>query len=127
MSEPKSHSEALHNHERAIIPEAKIRYALTNPDKRRPFEALGFSIEADNWEELRDRIVKGLPVHQARFVQTTGWGDIHNVDMLIEGPNWRRAPVRTGWIYRVGEDHPRLVTLYVKTTEWRRMEREGTI
>lgn len=127
MSEREPHPEALRNHERAILPVAKIRYALTDPDKRRPFEALGFSAEAENWEGLRDRIVKGLPTHPARFTQSTGWGDIHSVDMIIEGANRRRAPIRTGWIYRVGEDHPRLVTLYVKTTEWRRMEREGTI
>lgn len=127
MSDPEPHTEALRNHERAVIPEAKIRYALTDPDKHRPFEALGFAGEAGNWEELCDAIADELPTHPARFVQATGWGDIHSVDMIIEGPNRRRAPIRTGWIYRVGEDHPRLVTLYVKTTEWRRMEREGTI
>lgn len=55
------------------------------------------------------------------------WGEIYNVDMVIEGPVVKRAPVRTGWIYRSGEDFPRLTTLYVKTTEWRRMEREDTI
>lgn len=127
MSERETHPEALPNYEKAVLPEAKIRYALTDPDKRRPFDALGFATEVGNWEELRDRIVKELPAHPARFVRATGWGDIHNVDMMIEGPSRKRAPVRTGWIYRVGEDHPRLVTLYVKTTEWSRMEREGTI
>ena len=127
MSEPAPHTEALRNHDRAVIPEAKIRYALTDPDKRRPFEALGFAEESGNWEELRDGIANGLTIHPARFVQATEWGNIHNVDMTIGGPNGRRAPIRTGWIYRVGEDNPRLVTLYVKTTEWRRMEREGTI
>lgn len=127
MSEQGRHCQALRNHEKANIPEEKIRYALSDPDKRRPFEALGFSIEAGNWEKLRSEITKRLPVYPARFVQTTGWGDIHNVDMIVEGPGGRKAPVRTGWIYRVGEDNPRLTTLYVKTTEWRRMEREGTI
>ena len=127
MSERETHPEVLHNQEKAILPEEKIRYALTDPDKRRPFEALGFAEEAGNWEELRDAIVDELPTHPARFVQATEWGDIHNVDMIIEGPNEKRAPIRTGWIYCIGEDDPRLVTLYVKTTEWRRMEREGTI
>lgn len=88
---------------------------------------MGFSIEAGNWEELCNEITKRLPVYPARFVQMTGWGDIHNVDTIVEGPSGRKAPIRTGWIYRAGEDNPRLTTLYVKTTEWRRMEREGTI
>ena len=42
-------------------------------------------------------------------------------------PANKAAPARTGWIYLHGENFPRLTTLYVKTTEWRRWEREGRI
>jgi hypothetical protein len=121
------HPDALRNFERAVLPEEKIRYALRDPDKRKPFEALGFNETSDNWETLRERIVEGAPHNPANFVQATTWGEIYNVDMIIEGPAGKRAPIRTGWIYRSGENFPRLTTLYVKSTEWRRMEREDTI
>lgn len=110
-----------------MLPEEKIRYALRDPDKRKPFYALGFEENAGNWEELRNRIIDQLPYSPANFVQATMWGEIYNVDMVIEGPAGKRAPVRTGWIYRSSEYFPRLTTLYVKTTEWRRMDREDTI
>lgn len=122
-----AHPGALRNVARAVLPEEKIRYALRDPDKRKPFEALGFTEKADNWQTLRNRIVERLPRDPATFVQATMWGEIYNVDMVIEGTADKRAPVRTGWIYRSGEDFPRLTTLYVKTTEWRRMERKDTI
>lgn len=121
------HPDALRNFERAVLPEEKIRYALRDPDKSGPFGALGFGETVDNWTELRDRIVEELPRNSANFIKETRWGEIYNVDMLIEGPIGKRAPVRTGWIYCSGEDFPRLTTLYVKTTEWRRMDREDTI
>ncbi len=44
--------------------------------------------------------------------------------MILSGPEDKQAPVRTKWIYRTGEDFPRLVTIYVKTTQWKRRERE---
>ncbi len=122
-----AHPEAPRNFERALLPEEKIRYALRDPDKSKPFWALGFGETADNWTELRDRIVEQLPRNSANFIKQTRWGEIYNVDMLIEGSVGKRAPVRTGWIYRSGEDFSRLTTLYVKSTEWRRMEREDTI
>lgn len=110
-----------------MLPEEKIRYALRDPDKRKPFGALGFDEKAENREELRSQVVDKLPRNPATFVQATRWGEIYNVDMLIDGPIGKQAPVRTGWIYRTGEDFPRLTTLYVKTTEWRRLDREDTI
>ena len=55
------------------------------------------------------------------------WGEIFRVDMSVVGPSGEEAPVRTGWIYRVGEDVPRLTTLYVKTHEWRRKSGKGRI
>jgi hypothetical protein len=105
------------------MPESKVRYALRDSDKRQPFEALGFSEEAGNWEELRDAIREELPTRPAIFSHRDEWGVTFDVDILVSGPEGREAPVRTKWIYRTGEDFPRLVTLYVKTTEWRRRER----
>jgi filamentous hemagglutinin len=119
-----SHQGALQNHERAVISEAKVRYALRDRDKRRAFEALGYSEERENWQSLRDAILEGLPCYPAPISHEDQWGITHNVDMPISGPEGKTAPVRTKWIFRVQEDFRRLVTLYVKTTEWRRRERE---
>ena len=65
-----------------------------------------------------------LPFYPASVSHEDEWGITRNVDMLIPGPEGKTAPVRTKWTFRYGEDFPRLVTLYVKTTEWRRGERE---
>lgn len=104
------------------MPESKLRYALRDLDKRRPFEAIGFSEEAGNWRVLRDGISINLPLYPAVFKDGTRWGDLYHVDLPVSGLRGV-APVRTGWIYRAGEDFPRLTTLYVRTTEWNRWER----
>jgi len=124
MSERGPHPEALRNLDRAHVPEDKVRYALRDPNKRRSFEVLGFSEEAGNWEALRNAIEKNLPLYPACFSHRDEWGSTFDVDMIVSGPEGKRAPVRTKWIYRSGEDFPRLVTLYVRTTEWRRRDRD---
>ena len=103
-----------------------MQYALRNRNKRRAFEALGYSECRGNWRELRQAIVDKLPLCPASVSHEDDWGITYNVDMLVPGPEGKVAPVRTKWIFRSpeGEDFPRLVTLYVKTTEWRRIERE---
>lgn len=126
MSEREPHERALRNHEHAVVPEAKVRYALRDRNKRRAFEALGYSERRENWRKLRQAIAEKLPLCPASVSHEDQWGLTYNVDMLISGPEGKTAPVRTKWIFRFpeGEDFPRLVTLYVKTTEWRRRERE---
>lgn len=124
---PGPHDNALKNFRDAFVSEEKVRYALRDPNKRRLLEALGYSEEVGNWRDLREVIIEGLSFHPARFNSNSEWGDIYYVDMIIGGPDDKEAPVRTGWIYRIGEDFPRLITLYVKSTEWRRMERKGRI
>ncbi|MDQ3637844.1 MAG: hypothetical protein M3426_07595 [Actinomycetota bacterium] len=121
------HPEALENFERAYIPESKVRYALRNPDKSRLFAALGFSEEAGNWEELRDRVAESLPFHPAEFSHRDRYGITYRVDMPIAGRESKVAPVRTKWIYRHGQNFPRMTTIYVKTTEWKRWESEGRV
>ncbi|CAN5893160.1 hypothetical protein BH23ACT11_BH23ACT11_21260 [soil metagenome] len=129
MSKRGSPGWALHNFERAIVPEAKVRYALRDRDKRRAFEALSYSESQGNWRELRRAIVENLPHFPATVSHEDEWGLTYNVDMLIPGPEGKTAPVRKKWIFRFPEeeDFPRLVTLYVKTTEWSRSEREGRL
>lgn len=121
------HPDALPNADRARVPEGKIReYALKDPGKKRPFEALGFGLAAGNWEALRDSILDGLPGRPAVFDRRNEHGAFFGVVVPIRGPNGKEAPVRTVWIYRVGEDAPSLVTLYIDTDEWDHWEREGS-
>jgi len=127
MRKREPHPEALRNFENALLSESKVRYPLRDPDKRKPFGALGYGEESGNWEELRDRIIEELPHHPALLFARTQWGENYRVDMLLAGPGCEKAPVRTGWIYLLGEDFPRLTTLYVKTDEWRRMSKRGRI
>jgi hypothetical protein len=127
MSERVPHLRTLLNHERAVITEAKVRYALRDRDKRRAFQALGYKEERGNWRALRDAIFESLPLYPAPVSHEDRWGLTCNVDMPISGSEGKTAPVRTKWIFRLpeGEDFPRLVTLYVKTTEWKRTDRGG--
>lgn len=125
MGEQEPHPDALRNANQAHIPEGKIRgYALKNPGKKRPFEALGFSLEAGNWEVLCDAILEELPHHPAAFDKRNEWGTYLEVVVPVRGPNGKEAPVRTFWIYGADEDVPRLATLYIDTDEWNRWERE---
>jgi hypothetical protein len=90
-----------------------VRYALRDRDKR------------GNWRTLREAIAENLPFYPAPVSHEDQWGLTCNVDMDVSGPEGKTAPVRTKWIFRFQqEDFPRLVTLYVKTTEWSRRERE---
>lgn len=126
MTEQFFHPEALNNFERACIPEGKIHhYALRDLDKSRPFRALGFSEEAGNWEALRDAILERLPRSPAVFDKQNEWGTYYEVNTIIRGPSGKEAPVRTYWIYRWGEDFPRLATIFISSTEWRQWELEG--
>ncbi|MGF1473182.1 MAG: DUF6883 domain-containing protein [Rubrobacteraceae bacterium] len=125
MGEREPHPDAMRNANQAHIPEAKIRdYALKDPGKKRPFKALGFGLAARNWEALYDAILEELPHHPAVFNKRNVWGTYFEVVVPVRGPNGKKAPVRTFWIYGVDEDVPRLVTLYIDTDEWDRWERE---
>lgn len=125
MTQEPPHPETLENFERAYIPESKIRdYALRDPGKRRPFEALGFSEKAGNWEMLRDAILDGLPKCSAIFDKQDEHGITYEVVVPVIGPNGKEAPIKTYWIREWGKSFPRLTTLYIDTKEWRRWELE---
>jgi hypothetical protein len=125
MNRERPHPDALRNFDKAHIPQEKIRgYALRDPGKKRPFEALGFSLEVGNWEALRDAILEALSGYPAVFDKANEWGTYFEVVVPVRGPNDKEAPVQTYWIYRREEDFPRLATLYIDTDEWARWERE---
>lgn len=114
------HSHALPNYERAEIPRSKIEGYALNPahvpdgkHKARVFKsALGF--DQSNWELLKQRILEELPYYEAKLNQTSQYGDEYNVDVVIEGPNGKTAPVRTKWMLTSGAVFPSLITVYVR-------------
>ncbi len=125
MTQELPHPEALENFEGAYIPESKIHaYALRDPGKRRPFEALGFSEKAGNWELLRDAILERLPKYPAVLDKQDDYGITYEVVIPVIGPNGKEAPIKTYWIRDWGQKFPRLTTLYINTREWRRWELE---
>lgn len=73
MSEQGPHRQALRNHEKANIPEEKIRYAPSDPDKRRPFEALDSCILARTCISARNACVRENvtkePLRFLRFIR----------------------------------------------------------
>lgn len=91
MNGREPHPKALHNFENALLSESKVRYPLRDPDKCKPFGALGYSEESGNWEELRDRIREGLPHSLALLLSRTQWGDNYRVDMMLDGPSGEKA------------------------------------
>jgi hypothetical protein len=86
---------------------------------------LGFSLEAGNWEALRDAILEGLPLRPAVFDKSNEWGTFFGVVVPVRGPSGKEAPVQTFWVYKRREDFPTLATLYIDTGDWARWERGG--
>ena len=111
MSERVPHRRALPNYERAVINEAKVRYALRDRDKRRAFQALGYSEERGNRRALRDVSFESLPLYPAPVSHEDRWGLTCNVDMPIWGrkakpllfarngySGFRRAKISRAWL-----------------------------
>jgi len=104
----------LPNADKAYVPEEKVRGYLLSPDhaigrfKARFFEGLGFT--ADHWEELRSRLLD-LAQEQAELGPATEYGQKYYVFGRLQGPTGARDVVSV-WIVLVGDDIPRLVTVY---------------
>lgn len=106
----------LPNVESAIIPPAKMRDYLLDPEhpegggKAAFFLAMGF--HPDRWQLLADAI-RELIV-QTPITQTLE--SRHGTKYIVEGnlmtPTARNVRVRTVWIIEPGESDPRFVTAY---------------
>ena len=110
----------LPNAENAIVDIAKLRDYCLNPNhpegkhKARVFlDKLG--IKRDDAERLRQAILEGVLLAEAREQEPTMFGRRFMVDLSIsraEGIVLSTALVRTAWIIRQGEDFPRLTTCF---------------
>jgi len=105
----------LPNGNKAIVEEAKlVDYVLsqTHPIgrfKARFFTSLG--IGPENWELLHSGLLSMAATADAKLGQATEFGQKYLIPGHIEGPQ-KSADVLSVWIILVGEDCPRLVTVY---------------
>ena len=106
----------LKNAQRAIIEERKIRDYVLNRDhprggsKARAIAAatgLGRLQHADLVRQIR----QGILEHDAEVIGEYEGRPLYRVDVTIAGPKGMMR-LRTGWIYEVDEDAPRLTTAY---------------
>lgn len=74
--------------------------------------ALGYN--QNNAGRLEEAIKAGLNRYRAVPLGDDGYGPKFNVMLLVDGPNGKRQPVKTTWIYDKGLDTPRMVTCYVE-------------
>lgn len=101
----------------AVVDVAKLRAYALNPEhpegrhKARVFQA-SLGITASDAEWLADAILAALPSAKSVEGNKDEYGQRFMADLPIHRGS-RSATVRTGWIIRVGEDFPRLVTCFV--------------
>jgi hypothetical protein len=106
----------LPNGGRVIVDERKIREYLVSPShpvgrfKAKFFAGLGFGPE--NWQELAAALADVAAKGEAPLVEDSGHGRKYLVSWGLTGPQGRSADVVSVWIVRVGDDTPRLVTVY---------------
>jgi filamentous hemagglutinin len=73
--------------------------------------ALGLTQE--HADELRLHILDNLGHWEATEKATDQYGTRYEVEFNYTGPNGRVSVLTSAWIYRVGEDFPRLTSLYI--------------
>ncbi|WKZ35598.1 MAG: hypothetical protein QY332_18465 [Anaerolineales bacterium] len=107
----------LPNANHAVVEIEKLRdYCLSANHPRGRHKARVFAtalgITANDAEELRQAIMSAVVTEKATPTERDEYGQRYVVDfrMKIQG---RQADVRTSWIVRIGEDHPRLTSCYV--------------
>jgi filamentous hemagglutinin len=106
----------LRNADRAIIDERKVRDYVLNMDdpvgrnKARVIRAATGLTRVD-YPDLVEQIRQAVLTGEAESIEPIAYGERFRVTMTVSGPKGTLR-VRTGWIYRVGEDVPRFVTLY---------------
>lgn len=105
----------LPNHDRAVVPEAKLtQYLLshTHPAGRAKARFLGrFGFRADRWQELRDALLAHAVANDVALARTTPFGAKFEIDGPLLAPDGRAPIVLVIWFIEAGDDAPRLVTL----------------
>lgn len=105
----------LRNAARSIIDPCKIRdYVLnmSSPEGWHKAHAIwaATGLTQLDYNNLIEQIKQGIAVSEAESTEPIPYGERFRVVTAISGPKGTLR-VRTGWIYRTGEDVPRLATL----------------
>lgn len=106
----------LANADRAIIGERKLRDYVLNPDhpvgghKARVILAATGLGRGDHGD-VADQVRRGILANGAERIGSIPYGVRFRVTMTLTGARGTLR-IRTGWLYRSGEDVPRLATLY---------------
>jgi len=108
----------LVNAERATIPPEKFTAYGCNKNSAEPSgrnhslvmdSVLGYNV--DNWEELRDKIARGIKKYPAEFTEQKDGFDRYVVHMPIKGVRGEASIVKTAWMLR--DETPSLTTFFV--------------
>lgn len=106
----------------AIVPEAKMIYSLSDPNKGRVFKSFGFDPSRPG--QLRRAILAGVEGVTLVPRGRNEFGHSYSTDFDIVTPDGRTVPLKVGWFRRNGEDFLREVTAYIDLRELRRRERK---
>ena len=107
----------LPNAERAFVDIAKLRHYSLNAEhkegkhKARVFAA-ALGLAADGAEWLREKLLDVARSEGCRLGRKTELGQRYLIDFELSHDG-KSARLRSVWIVRTQEDHPRLVTCYV--------------
>jgi hypothetical protein len=106
----------LRNAHRAIIEERKIRDYVLDRDHPRGGSkarviAAATGLGRPHYADLIRQIRQGVLAHDAEATGEYDGRPLYRVDVTVAGPKGMMR-LRTGWIYEVDEDAPRLTTAY---------------
>ena len=108
----------LPNGEQAIIDERKVREYLLSPShpvgrfKLKFFAGIGFGPES--WRPFIAALAELAEKGEARIAEEGEFGQEYSASGLLTGPRGRAVSVVSVWIFELGSDKPRLVTVYPK-------------
>lgn len=103
--------------DQAIVEIAKLRDYCLSPlhprgrHKARVFRAV-LGLTADHAELLRAALLAAARTEDATVAEGDAFGQRYVIDVYMQGPQGE-ATVRSAWIIRTGEHHPRLTSCYV--------------
>jgi hypothetical protein len=108
--------EPLPNPDAAVLAPGKLRDYLLNPEHKEGhskavrFRALGF--ERSDWRAFERALREQHLTQPAEPAGENAFGVKYAITARLEGPSGDSVMVRSVWIIRKGEDHPRLLTAY---------------